>query len=131
MNISNCSEKLLVITFAYLTGFIGDGLLQIIVGNTKYNWGLKEYFRQHGVAESVFIAGGMLAFFYMIYFFILRLPLNPIYISIYAIVLDLLFRELNIFPSLKGYYSHLNYFWSAFWAVIPMLIPYYLYRCIK
>lgn len=130
MNISNCTEKLLVISFAYLTGFIGDGSLQAIVSNTKYDWGLKRYFKQHGIAESMFIAGGMLAFFYMIYFF-MRLPLNPVYISIYAIILDLLFRQFNIFPSLKGYYSHLNYFWSAFWAVIPMLIPYYLYRYLK
>ena len=28
-----------------------------------------------------------------------------------------------IFPSLKGYYSHLNYFWSAVWGAIPLMLP--------
>jgi cobalamin biosynthesis protein CobD/CbiB len=87
-------------------------------------WGLKEYFRQHGKAESLFIAGGMMTLFYIIYFVILGLPLNWFYLAIYGVVLDWIFRAAMLFPSLKGYYNHLNYFWSGFWGGTPMLMPY-------
>lgn len=112
---------------ACITGFLGDASLQVISqhqgGSTGF--GLKPYFQQHGRAESLFIAAGMLVAFFVLYILI-KLPLKPAYIALYAIILDLLFRQLNIFPSLKGYYQHLNYLWSAVWAVIPMLMVYYL-----
>ena len=111
-------EKL--ISIACFVGFIGDFLLQILA--KKYDWGLKDYFKQHGSIESLFIAGGMMSLFYIIYI-LLKLPLNYKYLAIYGIVLDFLFRKFMIFPSLKGYYSHLNYFWSAVWGAIPLMLP--------
>jgi hypothetical protein len=131
-----------LLTLAFFTGFIGDALLQIITSRrvasgsqTKYDWGLKEYFKQHGRAEALFIASGMLTLFYILYVSVIDVDktsfkANLLYLTIYGILLDLLFRKLNIFSSLKGYYKSLNYFWSAVWGIIPMLIPYVLYKYI-
>jgi len=122
-----------IVSLALLTGFFGDATLQLLVhlGN---DWGLKNYFKQHGSVESLFIAAGMMGFFYVLYK-LTKLPLKLPYIVIYAILLDLLFRfmaeKLNLFQSLKGYYKSLNYFYSISWAIIPMLIPYFLYRYLK
>ena len=57
------------------------------------------------------------------YLFILGLQPTLYSLAIYGIILDLLFRKTMWFPSLKGYYNHLNYFWSAFWGAIPMILP--------
>lgn len=111
---------------ATLAGFGGDALLQVITSNTKFDWGLKEYFRQHGRAEAMFTAAGMMAIFYLIYIYLhktFNFPLNLVSLAVYGVMLDLIFRVCNIFPSLKGYYSQLNYFWSAVWGAIPMMIP--------
>jgi hypothetical protein len=115
------------IAISVIVGFIGDFLLQLL---THYGfggptgWGLNEYFQQHGSQESLYIAGGMMGLFYIIYEYGLRLEYKPIPLIIYGIVLDYLFRVFMIFPSLKGYYNHLNHFWSAVWGAIPMLLPY-------
>ena len=121
------TELLDIITLATITGFVGDALLQIF---TKYlhlggttGWGLLPYFSQHGSVESTFIAGGMMAIFYIAYIKLLLLPLRLDFLALYGIILDLMFREWCIFPSLDGYYKALNYFWSAFWGAIPMVIP--------
>jgi len=118
-------EDLLIL--ACFTGFFGDMTLQFM---NKDKGLLHGYFIQHGRAESVCIAAGMMTIFYAIYIK-LNLPLNIPCIALYAIVLDLLFRKFRIFPSLDTYYSTLNYFWSAIWAIIPMLIPFILYKLIK
>lgn len=121
----------LLLTCAFLTGFIGDIILQILI--KKYNlgdWGLKSYFIRHGSNESVFIAGGMLTLFYIIYLYIFRLPVKWYYLGLYGILLDLLFRKCMLFPSLQGYYTYLNYFWSAFWGFIPMILPLFLCKMI-
>ena len=117
-------NKANLIAIACLTGFIGDALLQLGVYTSVGDWGLKSYFKQHGSAESLFIAGGMMTLFYIIYIYALKLPLKWYYLVVYGIVLDYLFRKTMVFESLKGYYQHLNYFWSAFWGAIPMLIPF-------
>jgi len=117
-------NNFLLLVLAFLTGFFGDAILQTLV-HYKWDWGLKQYFEQHGIAESMFIAGGMLTFFYIIYI-VIKCPMKWYYIAIYGIILDLIFRVTGIFPSLKGYYEHLNYFWSAFWGAIPMLVPFVL-----
>ena len=76
-----------LLTISCLTGFAGDAVLQYLSTFTylsgKTGWGLKEYFRQHGKAESLFIAGGMMTLFYVIYFVILSLPLIWYYLAIY------------------------------------------------
>ena len=117
-------KNLLIITC--IVGFIGDFLLQTgasagMGGPT--GWGLNDYFKQHGKTESLFIAGGMMTIFYVI-FILLKIPFTYLNLAIYGIVLDFLFRKFNIFNSLQGYYSYFNYFWSAVWGAIPMIIPF-------
>ncbi len=73
----------------------------------------------------------MLGIFYAFYIFILRLPINWYYISIYAILLDLLFRKLMVFPSLYGYYNYFNYFWSAVWGYYPYVNTFSIIYIIK
>ena len=126
-NMNNNTEIAKLISYSCITGFVGDAGLQFL---TQYmgmggpsGWGLKPYFKLHGSVEALFIAGGMMSIFYIIYFYILSYPANWIYLSIYGIILDLIFRETMLFPSLDGYYKHLNYFWSGVWGAIPMIMP--------
>jgi len=121
-----------LLVIAFFTGFLGDACLQLAtkLPDANLDWGLRGYFKQHGSAESLFIAGGMITFFYILYAYIFKLPLKWYYLAIYGIILDLIFRLSGIFPSLDGYYSHLNYFWSAVWGAIPMLIPYFVFTVI-
>ena len=116
-------EKL--VSISCLTGFFGDASLQILsrfMGGPT-GWGLKAYFKQHGSPEALFIASGMMALFYVIYLSLFNFPAVWYWLALYGIVLDLLFRKLRIFPSLDGYYKALNYFESALWGAIPMMLP--------
>ena len=112
--------KLLIL--ACLTGFFGDAVLQITRLGSK---GLDSYFRQHGRAESLFIASGMMSLFYSI-FLILKIPLTFINLALFGVAVDLLFRQTRLFPSLDGYYEMMGYGASAFWMAFPMCIPYAL-----
>ena len=38
---------------------------------------------------------------------------------------------MRLFQSLDEYYKHMNYFWSAFWGVIPMIIPLIIFKLIS
>lgn len=113
-------ERLLMI--ACLVGFIGDAILQVLVYNNMLDRGLKQYFQQHGRAESTFIAGGMITVFYVIYF-ALKLPLNFVGLAIYGVILDFIFRKTRLFPSLDGYYKSFGYIASAVWGAIPLMVP--------
>lgn len=118
-----------IVSIALMTGFVGDFLLQLLTfmgAGGETGWGLNRYFAQHGRFESMFVAAGMMGIFYMIYVDILGLELNWIYLSLYGVLLDLVFRLGMLFPSLIGYYTHLNYFWSAVWGAIPMLLPFWI-----
>jgi hypothetical protein len=121
-----------IVSIACMTGFIGDASLQLFVNYLHLGgptgWGLKPYFKQHGPAESTFIAGGMMTLFYVIYIYFAQM--TYIKLAIYGIVLDFIFRKTMIFASLKGYYEQLNYFWSAVWGAIPMLIPFAIFQLI-
>jgi hypothetical protein len=67
-------------------------------------------------------------------FSVLYLPFfqpTIIKLAIYGIILDLIFRKTMLFSSLKGYYQYFNYFWSAVWGAIPMIIPLLIYDIIK
>jgi hypothetical protein len=115
---------------ACLVGFAGDALLQIgskmgLGGPT--GWGLTEYFQQHGSQESLYIAGGMMTLFYTLYL-LTGLPLRYDYLALYGVILDFIFRKLMPFKSLTGYYNHLNYFWSAVWGAIPLMLPFFVYQ---
>jgi len=123
------TDQGLLLTVACLVGFFGDLFLQTLVhkgfgGPT--GWGLKDYFAQHGPIESLFIAGGMMVLFYSIFIF-LKLPMNYTYLALFGIALDILFREFMIFPSLKGYYSNLNYVQSTGAEAISMILPLFIY----
>ena len=125
-------NKFILLVIACASGFIGDFLLQLgakqgMGGPT--NWGLKEYFKQHGPAESLFVAGGMMTLFYGT-FMLTGLPINYINLSLYGIIIDLLFRKFMIFKSLNGYYEYFDYAGSALWIVIPMCIPLLVYTSI-
>ena len=120
--------KLDIISIACLTGFFGDTLLQIVTKHPSFDWGLKQYFAYHGSGEALCIASGMMTLFYIFYLHVLRLPLNYIYLAIYGIILDFIFRKTMVFKSLDGYYKALNYFWSAVWGAIPMIIPFFIYN---
>lgn len=122
-----------LISIACLTGFVGDATLQFLTqfmgGPT--GWGLKPYFKLHGKAESLFIAAGMMSLFYVIYIYIIRLPITLFNLAIYGIVLDFIFRKMRLFPSLDGYYKSLNYFWSAFWGALPLMMPLIIVNIVK
>jgi preprotein translocase subunit SecG len=115
-----------VMIAACLTGFIGDFLLQtgtrIGLGGPT-GWGLKEYFKQHGSAESLFVAAGMMSLFYAL-FIMSGIKMTLRNLAVYGVLLDLLFRKTMLFSSLEGYYEYFNYFWSAVWGAIPLMIPY-------
>ena len=122
-----------IIAISCITGFIGDALLQVAVniglgGSTGF--GLKPYFIQHGSAESTFIAGGMMALFYIIYMYLVG-TFTFTSLAIYGILLDFIFRKMGLFSSLKEYYKYLNYFWSAVWGAIPMMLPLFIYNIIN
>jgi len=119
-----------LVTIACLTGFAGDATLQTGVklglgGPT--GWGLKDYFRLHGGAESLFTAAGMMSLFYSL-FILSGLPINYKNLAIYGVLLDLIFRKLMIFQSLEGYYEFFNYFWSAVWGIIPLCLPLFIQK---
>ena len=87
-------DKFLLLAIACFTGFVGDFLLQMGVrvglgGPT--GWGLKDYFRLHGSAESVFVAGGMMSLFYAL-FLLSGIPVNFRNLALYGVVLDFVFR---------------------------------------
>lgn len=128
-NLNNNVNNFRLLSLALLTGFFGDAALQVLVKNQVGDWGLKDYFQQHGSAESLFIAAGMMAIFYLVLIIVLnvfKIKMTWLNIAIYAVIIDLIFRKTRLFTSLDGYYSSLNYFWSAVWAIIPMLIPFML-----
>jgi len=119
-----------VVSVAFLVGFFGDLFLQILCKSTSFDYGLRDYFTQHNGPEALFIAGGMMALFMIIYN-LTGLPLKWQYLAVYGVILDLLFRTFNIFPSLEGYYSSLNHFWSGLWQSVSMVLILVAYRLIN
>ena len=122
-----------LVTIALLTGMIGDLILQILSKFFSNGLGLKTYFATHGILESMFIAGGLLAFVYVLYQYIIdkykiTTTITLVDLMIMAIILDLLFRYLKLFPSLKYYYRTYSIpITMTFGSIIPILIPYVLY----
>lgn len=111
---------------SFWVGFFGDIGLQTIVKNSKDDnlWGLRTYFDQHGSLESMFIASGMMVGFSFIYEKFIDPDLNLFKISIYGIILDILFRNLHdkIMPSLKDYYKKVNPLFTMFWGYVPFIL---------
>ena len=116
-------EKL--ISVACVTTIIIDGFLQIY---TKYfdnlmSLGLKPYFKQHGILESLSISAGLTTIFYIIYLNFLKLPIRWYYLGFYGILIDLLFRKFSLFAGLNSYYTSVNYFLTALFAFISNSLP--------
>ena len=107
---------------AFWIGVIGDFALQTIVRYRGNFAGLKDYFKQHNMFESLMIAGGLMCLLAKLYV-MTGLPLNNYYLFIYGGLWDLAFRYLRLMPSLDGYYEALNHVQSFIWGGIPMLIP--------
>ena len=109
-------------TKAFFIGLIGDLTLQSIV-KLKGNFaGLKDYFMLHGIFESACIAGGIMFIATYVYQR-LKLPLTIPYLFIYGGILDILWRQLNLMPSLEHtYYAALNPIMSFIWGSIPMMM---------
>ena len=107
----------------FSVGVFGDAILQIIVNNSKLDnkWGLKSYFKKHGSFESLFIAGGMLHTFTLMYLSI-DPTFNTIGLIIYGSLLDICFRYFYLFPSLNDYYKSNSSIITTFWGYFPFIL---------
>ena len=109
-------------TKAFFIGMIGDLTLQQIVKYQGNFAGLRDYFNQHGILESMMIGAGIMFIATYVYQQ-LKLPLTVPYLFIYGGILDILFRQLNLMPSLEHtYYAALNPIMSFIWGGIPMIM---------
>lgn len=119
------AETGILILIATLVGFFGDMGIQIAIKlgvGGKNGMGLRDYFQQHGKVESLFIAAGIMSFFYSLYA-ISGLPFKIEYLAVYSVILDLLFRYLRIFPSLNKFYQNSIPSTLIFGAIIPFVLP--------
>lgn len=104
------------------TGVVGDAGLQVL---SRYdvgkNWGLRPYFAQHGIAESLMLAGGLMA---TVGSLLQRIDPTQSYTLgfAYGVGLDVLFRQARIMPSLDSYYSSLGPITTAIWGGIPVVL---------
>lgn len=107
---------------SFYIGVIGDFLLQIITYYKGNFAGLRDYFKQHGIFESLMIAGGIM-FISTHLFILLKIPFNYFYLFIYGGILDIIWWYFNLMPSLKNtYYKALNPVLSFVWGGIPMML---------
>jgi len=76
MNTRNCA----LVGIACATGIVGDSLLRL---GGPTGWGLNEYFKQHGRAESIFIRGndGYFLFNTDLHLHSVATPANNVYSS--------------------------------------------------
>ena len=123
-----------LVAISVLSGFVGDILLQ--TGGPHFGgpsgWGLKPYFQQHGPVEATVIAAGLMGLLYILYVYILKIPLTYTGLALFGIGMDFIFREMRIFPSLDGYHDYMSRFMSAtIGGAIPMMIPFLIYRNIR
>jgi hypothetical protein len=124
----------LLIGIATLVGFVGDIGVQLAVENDwlgKNGAGLKVYFAQHGRSESLFIASGLMAFFYTLYA-MTGLPFKLQYIAVYAVLLDFMFRYGKVFNSLDGFYRENSIpITTTMGAIIPFILPLLILKLVK
>lgn len=114
-----------IVGLAALTGFVGDAFLQWLTAHGK-SPGLVPYFKQHGRAESLFIAAGIMAIFFTVYSFFL--PYNYLYLALFGAGADLAFRWTRVFPSLDGYYAYYSTYAAALYMAFSMVLPLLLYE---
>lgn len=122
------TEKL--ISIACLTGFFSDGLLQIFTASSNV-LGLKSYFHEQGRLQSLFIAAGMTGIFYIVYLYLLKLPVVWTYLAMYGVIIDLVFRHFALFQGLRNYYQATNYVYSGFFAAVAMVLPLFVAQVLR
>lgn len=125
-------NKTYLITISSIVGLVLDFFLQL---STRYfnlggknGFGLKSYFLYHGTFESLCIASGMMVITFIIYLYFLPFNVNYLNLAIYGILIDFIFRQTMIFKDLISYYKQFNYFWTALFSAITMMIPYMIYN---
>ena len=118
-----------LVTVAFLVGFVGDAITQFSINHLGFDMGLKNYFKQHGRVESLFIGGAIMSLAYILYMYVLKLPLTYLNLFIYGIVLDFIFRYTRFFPSLDEYYDKLSIPQTAvIGGSIPAILPFFIYK---
>lgn len=116
-SLSNQSLK----TKAFLVGFFGDIGLQTISNQRGNIAGLKPYFEKHGSHESALIAAGLM-FLWAWIWELSGLPQNNFLLFLYGGVLDILYRNLNLMPSLEHtYYDAMDPISSFAWGGLPFV----------
>jgi hypothetical protein len=118
-----------IVSLAFLTGFVGDAVLQIAVNKLGFDMGLRDYFVQHGRVEALFIGGAIVVLPYIIYIYLLNLPLTYTNLFMYGIVVDFIFRYTRFFPSLNEYYDKLSIpETTLIGGAIPAILPLFIYK---
>jgi len=107
-------------TKAFFLGFIGDMILKTIVNLGGNFGGLKVYFEQHDILETVFISAGSMFLATLIYEQT-GLPLTIPYVFIYGGLLNIIFKKI-IMLTLENTYKELNLIQSFLWGGLPMLM---------
>jgi hypothetical protein len=118
-----------VLSTAFVVGLIGDGLLNLIISNSDYDWGLKEYFQTHGPLEAMFIASSL-----MMVTMASGLGLwggvnksnSYAFLFVFGCLVDLAFRYLHLMPSLDKMYKHMYVVQSMVWAGGPLVFSLWL-----
>ncbi len=107
---------------AFFTSFVLDGVLQNLPKKILEKWKLKEYFRRHGAPESMILAGGTAWF--GAYIDEIVNPTHSI-ISSFAVgfALDIIWRTLNIYSTLKPFYKSKTVIDTGTWSGIALALP--------
>lgn len=120
-----------MLTSSFIIGFFGDLGLQLIAHVRGDIVGLSDYFKQHHSLESAFIAAGMMVGFTLLYQ-LSGLPVSWSNLFLYGVVLDVIFRNVNLMPSLTDtYYKHITPLNSMLWGGLPFVMSWYLERLIS
>ena len=123
-------DKFKFLVVVALTGFFGDLFLQFCVKYLGFDWGLEQYFSEHGTAESLTLGAGLMTILFVIYF-IFPFEINYINLAIYGIVLDIIFRQTMIFQSLTDYYNVQNHFETMIiGGALPVMLPLFIYQLV-
>jgi hypothetical protein len=120
------TDKTRLLAVASFVGLAGDAVLQLLAAlgvGGRSGWGLVPYFERHGPAESLFIAGGIMALFHAV-FLLTPLPVRYPWLALYGAAVDaLVFRWPRLLPSLNRYYQENSVVFTATWGAIPMCLP--------
>ena len=117
--------KLLITCF--ITGIVGDSILQFLQYR-GVEMGLKEYFEQHGIVESLFIASSVLVSTYILYNTVFGFKFSYLGLAVFGFLVDICYRYLNVLPSLKGMYKFPVVQVSLIAGSFCAVLPYFIYK---